>query len=71
MTKGWKKKPFKARKPRRAVPKGQSTAMLAWRALTNNRLQQLEENILSIMMGNMPQVKVLKVRPEAYLAEEE
>lgn len=69
--KSGKKGSFRAKKPKRAVPKGQSTAMLAWRGFVNNRLQQLEEQMLSILAGRFPQVKLSEIDPKAVFAEEE
>ncbi len=65
------KKTYKGKRPSRAVPAKQSSAMLAWRALVNNRLQQLEEQMLSILAGRFPQVVLSEVDPKAVFAEEE
>jgi len=45
--------------------------MLAWRALTNNRLQQLEEDMLTMRAQGWVKVKPLHVDPKAVFAEEE
>ncbi len=65
-----KKKQYKSKRPNRSVPAKQSSAMLAWRAMTNNRIQQLEEQMLSLQGGIIQTQKNLEFSMEAVFAEE-
>ncbi len=69
------KKPYKKtwgkKKPRvQTVVAKQSIGLIRWRQLTNNRLQMLEEQMLSVMAGKMPLVRKLEVDLKAIFSEE-